>query len=279
MRMRMMASAVLVLLVLVGSVGAAQAPSIDQALPTDPALTTGTLPNGLAYIIRPHRIREGRVSVWLHVASGSLNETECDPGARSLSEHMAFNGSTHFPPGSVVPFFQSLGLSFGRDQNAFTSSTRPSISSAARHQARDLDKGMPSSPTSSPSLPCWPRRSKPSGRSSSRNAAPGPGSSSGSATTSGGAAGPRVDPGPASAHWRRSDHPVRDPAGFRGLLRALVRAEQHDDHRGGGPRSPVAADAIKKHSAPRRPSPAPRRSTSESRPRAGRAPSWPLIPS
>ena len=34
---------------------------------------------------------------------------------------MAFNGSANFPPGSVVPFFQSLGLTFGRDQNAFTS--------------------------------------------------------------------------------------------------------------------------------------------------------------
>ena len=34
---------------------------------------------------------------------------------------MAFNGSENFPPGSVVPFFQSLGMTFGRDQNAFTS--------------------------------------------------------------------------------------------------------------------------------------------------------------
>ena len=33
---------------------------------------------------------------------------------------MAFNGSENFPPGTVVPFFQSLGMTFGRDQNAFT---------------------------------------------------------------------------------------------------------------------------------------------------------------
>jgi zinc protease len=34
---------------------------------------------------------------------------------------MAFNGSANFPPGSVVDFFQSLGLRFGMHQNAFTS--------------------------------------------------------------------------------------------------------------------------------------------------------------
>jgi zinc protease len=119
--MRAMASAVLVLLLLVGSLGAAPAPHLDQPLPTDPALTTGTLSNGLAYVIRPHKNPEGRVSVWLHVASGSLNETEATRGLAHYLEHVAFNGSANFPPGSVVPFFQSLGLSFGRDQNAFTS--------------------------------------------------------------------------------------------------------------------------------------------------------------
>jgi zinc protease len=116
-----MARTLLVVLVLVGTVGAAQIPQLDHPLPTDPALTTGTLSNGLGYVIRPHKNPEGRVSVWLHVASGSLNETDSTRGLAHYLEHMAFNGSTNFPPGSVVPFFQSLGLSFGRDQNAFTS--------------------------------------------------------------------------------------------------------------------------------------------------------------
>src|SRR5262245_22661414 len=119
--MRTIARVLLVLLLLAGSVGAAEAPRLDQALPTDPALTTGTIANGLRYVIRPHANPQGRVSVWLHVASGSLNETESTRGIAHYLEHMAFNGSANFPPGSVVPFFQSLGLAFGRDQNAFTS--------------------------------------------------------------------------------------------------------------------------------------------------------------
>ena len=119
--MRRLANLVVLLTLLVGLVGAASTPPADQVLPTDPALTTGTLANGLTYIVRPHKNPEGRVSVWLHVGTGSLNETESTRGLAHYLEHMAFNGSTNFPPGSVVPFFQSLGLNFGRDQNAFTS--------------------------------------------------------------------------------------------------------------------------------------------------------------
>jgi len=119
--MRRLANLVVLLALLMGMVGAASAPAVDQILPTDPALTTGTLANGLSYIVRPHKNPEGRVSVWLHVATGSLNETESTRGLAHYLEHMAFNGSANFPPGSVVPFFQSLGLNFGRDQNAFTS--------------------------------------------------------------------------------------------------------------------------------------------------------------
>ena len=46
---------------------------------------------------------------------GSLNETDSTRGLAHYIEHMAFNGSANFAPGSVVPFFQSLGLAFGRD--------------------------------------------------------------------------------------------------------------------------------------------------------------------
>jgi zinc protease len=91
-----------------------------QPLPSDPALVKGELDNGLRYIIRQHAVPPGRATVWVHIHSGSLNETEAQRGLAHYLEHMAFNGSEHFKPGSLVPFFQSLGMTFGRDQNAFT---------------------------------------------------------------------------------------------------------------------------------------------------------------
>jgi zinc protease len=115
----------------------------DEALPSDPALVRGTLPNGLAYIIRPHRNPENRVTIWLHVASGSLNETDATRGLAHFLEHMAFNGSANFPPGSVVPFFQALGLAFGRDQNAFTSFDQTTYTLTLPAGGRDLlEKGF-----------------------------------------------------------------------------------------------------------------------------------------
>ncbi len=56
---------------------------------------------------------------------------------------MAFNGSEHFPPGSVVPFFQSLGMTFGRDQNAFTSFEQTTFQlSLPDTETATLTKGM-----------------------------------------------------------------------------------------------------------------------------------------
>src|SRR6266516_2498087 len=131
----------LVVLLPLGLVGATSL--ADEKLPTDPALVMSTLPNGLTYIIRPHRNPEGRVSIWLHVASGSLNETDSTRGLAHYLEHMAFNGSANFAPGSVVPFFQSLGLAFGRDQNAFTSFDQTTYQLTLPGGGRDVvEKGL-----------------------------------------------------------------------------------------------------------------------------------------
>ena len=128
---------------LIAPVPSRAASSPGETLPTDPALVTGRLANGLSYIIRQHKNPEGRVGVWLHVSSGSLNETEAQRGLAHYLEHMAFNGTANFPPGSVVPFFQSLGMSFGSDQNAFTSFDQTTYTLMLPGGGREmLDKGM-----------------------------------------------------------------------------------------------------------------------------------------
>lgn len=94
---------------------------LGAPLPVDPAVRRGTLPNGLRYWIRVNQTPPGKASLLLHIGSGSLNETENERGVAHFLEHMAFNGSEHFPPGELVKYFESLGMQFGRDQNAFTS--------------------------------------------------------------------------------------------------------------------------------------------------------------
>ena len=90
-------------------------------LQPDPAAVWGRLPNGLRYVVLPNKEPRGRASLRLVVGSGSLYETEAQRGLAHFLEHMAFNGSTHYAPGTLVEFFQRMGMSFGGDTNAYTS--------------------------------------------------------------------------------------------------------------------------------------------------------------
>ncbi len=103
---------------------AANFPHETSDLPADPAVKWGRLENGLRYAILPNREPKGRVSLRLAVHVGSLQESENQRGLAHFLEHMAFNGSRHFPAGSVVEFFQRLGMDFGGDTNASTNFDR-----------------------------------------------------------------------------------------------------------------------------------------------------------
>src|SRR6185295_9571978 len=80
---------------------AANFPHETSDLPVDPAIKWGRLDNGLRYAILPNHEPKGRVSARLAVHVGSLYESENQRGIAHYLEHMAFNGSTHFPAASV----------------------------------------------------------------------------------------------------------------------------------------------------------------------------------
>jgi zinc protease len=136
--------ALALLLALVGPpVEGRAAPPADAPLPTDPRLVEGQLANGLSYVIRRHPTAERRVGVWLQVATGSLNETDATRGIAHYLEHLAFTGSANFPPGALIPLFESFGLTFGRDKNAFTSFDQTTYQiSVPAGQAEMLDRAL-----------------------------------------------------------------------------------------------------------------------------------------
>jgi zinc protease len=107
-------------MLLVGAVtGSAQ--DLSAPLPLDPAVKSGTLPNGLKYLIRQNGRPEKRVMLRLAVKAGSMDEDEDQRGLAHMLEHMAFNGSTHFKPGELVSYLESIGARFGPHVNAYTS--------------------------------------------------------------------------------------------------------------------------------------------------------------
>ncbi|MGE0816035.1 MAG: M16 family metallopeptidase [Vicinamibacterales bacterium] len=102
-----------------------QAPAVvtapDARLPLDPAIREGRLPNGLRYFLRQNGRPASRVSLRLAVDVGSIQEADDQRGLAHFLEHMAFNGSEHFPPGALVSFLESIGARFGPHVNASTS--------------------------------------------------------------------------------------------------------------------------------------------------------------
>ncbi|HZR26366.1 MAG TPA: insulinase family protein [Vicinamibacterales bacterium] len=100
---------------------AAQTLNLQDQIPFDSAVKTGTLPNGLKYFVRQNSRPAKRVSLRLAVKAGSLNEADDQQGLAHLIEHMAFNGSTHFKAGEMFAYFERVGARLGPHVNAYTS--------------------------------------------------------------------------------------------------------------------------------------------------------------
>jgi zinc protease len=115
----------------------------NEKLPVDQSLQLGKLKNGMKYILRANKKPPGKVSIYLHVSSGSLDEEENQLGLAHFLEHMAFNGSENFAPGELIKYFESIGLTFGMHQNAFTSfdQTTYSLDLPSTDQ-ETMDKGL-----------------------------------------------------------------------------------------------------------------------------------------
>ena len=96
------------------------AQNLDEKLPLDTSIKMGKLTNGLTYIIRHNKTPGNKVELRLVENAGSILEEDNQQGLAHLTEHMAFNGTTHFEKNELVDFLQKMGVQFGADLNAYT---------------------------------------------------------------------------------------------------------------------------------------------------------------
>ncbi|HVQ17188.1 MAG TPA: pitrilysin family protein, partial [Vicinamibacterales bacterium] len=115
------AYAIALVLLVAGPAWSQSTASMSAKLPLDPAIHVGKLPNGITYLLRQNRQPAKRVSLRMAVKAGSIDEADDQRGLAHMLEHMAFNGTTHFKPGELVAYFESVGVSFGPHVNAYTS--------------------------------------------------------------------------------------------------------------------------------------------------------------
>ncbi len=114
-----------------------------ENLPSDERIQTGKFDNGLTWMYRQHDNPPGRMAMMIHVSSGSLNEKESQRGLAHFLEHMAFNGTENFAPGELIKFFESIGMEFGADLNAFTSFNQTSyMLFTPENTVAQVDEGM-----------------------------------------------------------------------------------------------------------------------------------------
>ena len=99
----------------------AQQGKIDNAN----TIRKGILPNGMTYYIRHNAQTKGVADFYIAQKVGSILEEKRQRGLAHFLEHMAFNGTKHFPgntlqPG-IVAWCESVGIKFGANLNAYTS--------------------------------------------------------------------------------------------------------------------------------------------------------------
>ncbi|KXX66529.1 pitrilysin family protein [Flammeovirga sp. SJP92] len=91
-----------------------------QTIPLNPAVKKKQLENGFTYYIQKNQTPSKEVQFRLILNVGSILEDEDQRGFAHFLEHMAFNGSKHFPKDALIDYFQSIGVEFGGDINAYT---------------------------------------------------------------------------------------------------------------------------------------------------------------
>lgn len=96
-------------------------PDLKQPAPVDPAARIGTLPNGMTYYIRHNEEPKERASFYMIQNVGALLENDSQNGLAHFLEHMAFNGTEHFPGKGIINTLEKHGVAFGRNINAYTS--------------------------------------------------------------------------------------------------------------------------------------------------------------
>jgi zinc protease len=100
-------------------------PTLAQSLPQDTEIRKGQLSNGLTYYIRHNAKTPKMAEFYIAQQVGSILEEPRQRGLAHFLEHMAFNGTQHFPSDDkklgIVPWCETVGIKFGTNLNAYTS--------------------------------------------------------------------------------------------------------------------------------------------------------------
>jgi zinc protease len=93
---------------------------LTLSAPIDPEIRIGKLDNGLTYFIRKNKEPEKRASFYIIQNVGAILENDDQNGLAHFLEHMALNGTEHFPGKGIISGLEKHGVAFGSNINAYT---------------------------------------------------------------------------------------------------------------------------------------------------------------
>lgn len=94
--------------------------NLSQEMKLEGTIRYGKLDNGMTYYVKSNKKPENRAEFYLAVNAGSVLEEEDQLGLAHFTEHMGFNGTKQFPGNELIDALQKEGITFGRDNNAYT---------------------------------------------------------------------------------------------------------------------------------------------------------------
>lgn len=96
---------------------------LAQPVPADPEFRVGRLDNGMTYYLCHNELPAGCADFYIAHNVGALQEEDNQNGLAHFLEHMAFNGTRHYPAKGLLEFLAKDGVRFGYNVNAYTSRT------------------------------------------------------------------------------------------------------------------------------------------------------------
>lgn len=97
--------------------------AVAQTITPDPSFKVGKLENGLTYYLYHNEATKGCAEFYIAHNVGALQEDDNQNGLAHFLEHMAFNGTKHYPEKGILEFLAGEGVRFGYNVNAYTSRT------------------------------------------------------------------------------------------------------------------------------------------------------------
>lgn len=111
----------IILAVLVAMAGSFSLRAENTIIKNDSKTIIGRLDNGMTYYIRSNSNNPGKADFYIVHNVGALQEEDNQNGLAHFLEHMAFNGTKHYPNKDIFPFLAKEGVRFGYNINAYTS--------------------------------------------------------------------------------------------------------------------------------------------------------------